>query len=112
MTQHPQQDCQELITQGLTGFLSADGGEPWAGTRCDHKLGVGGEMQSACWEIRPQLPGIQDQNCLSRPCRVVWGGFALGGGWGRIGSKLDPPSPGKECGTVEAWGSAKLLLWS
>lgn len=75
MTQRPQQDCQELITQGLTGFLSADGGEPRAGMQCGRPLG--GEMQSACSEIRPQLPGTQDQNHLSRPCRVIWGGFAL-----------------------------------
>lgn len=46
MTQRPQQDCQELIIQGLTGFLSADGEEPRAGTRCGRILG--GEMQSAC----------------------------------------------------------------
>lgn len=55
MTQRPQQDCQELIIQGLTGFLSADGGEPRAGTlRCGRTLG--GEMQSACREIRASAP--------------------------------------------------------
>lgn len=33
MTQRPRQDCQELIIQGLTGFLPADGWEPRAGTQ-------------------------------------------------------------------------------
>lgn len=39
MTQHPRQDCQELIIQGLTGFLSADGWKPWAGTQFGNTFG-------------------------------------------------------------------------
>lgn len=101
MTQRPQQDCQELIIQGLTGFLSADGEEPRAGPRCGRILG---EMQSACsagrdkasapWDPGSEPPFRALQGDLGRICPVR-------GGVGEDG--LDSLSPGKECGSVENW---------